>query len=572
MQAEFTDAVARVRSEAERTVASLEAEKSYQESRNAALLLRNRQLYHRIQDFKGSIRVYTRIRPVAANDTSGDGAVVAPGRCLDPAAEGEDVVCRPPVGKLSNTGERRPAGRRVEEKRYSFDRVFGPDSTQTQVYEELSPLITSILDGYNVCVFAYGQTGSGKTFTMGGCTDVGAEGDAAVGVNARALAELFETAEARGAADGTTFAISVEMREIYNEQVRDLLNPAEKESSWKGGSSGARLASERDARAGDGERDRERFGNRRQSAAAEEDDAPTVTRVEARDATHVLDIMAEGTARRASAGTALNERSSRSHSVVTVFAEGVDGAGRVVSGRLHLIDLAGSERVARSEATGDRLKEAQHINKSLSALGDVIAALLEKRAHVPFRNSQLTRLLSDSLGGNSKVVLLAHLAPEAASLPETQSTLLFGQRCSQVELGKARVNVAGGSGTSAADAALASSLAKCRRALEEERARASTAEAEAAALGAEIEAVRANAETRAVVGANHTVRLARSMENAEGTSAAESAAAREPLSPIARTNSWSRGSSATPVRPQSAAKRTISRVAAHASSTILKEY
>ena len=95
MQAEFTDAVARVRSEAERTVASLEAEKSYQESRNAALLLRNRQLYHRIQDFKGSIRVYTRIRPVAANDTSGDGAVVAPGRCLDPAAEGEDVVCRP---------------------------------------------------------------------------------------------------------------------------------------------------------------------------------------------------------------------------------------------------------------------------------------------------------------------------------------------------------------------------------------------------------------------------------------------------------------------------------------------
>ena len=238
MQAEFTDAVARVRSEAERTVASLEAEKSYQESRNAALLLRNRQLYHRIQDFKGSIRVYTRIRPVAANDTSGDGAVVAPGRCLDPAAEGEDVVCRPPVGKLSNTGERRPAGRRVEEKRYSFDRVFGPDSTQTQVYEELSPLITSILDGYNVCVFAYGQTGSGKTFTMGGCTDVGAEGDAAVGVNARALAELFETAEARGAADGTTFAISVEMREIYNEQVRDLLNPAEKESSWKGAAAG----------------------------------------------------------------------------------------------------------------------------------------------------------------------------------------------------------------------------------------------------------------------------------------------------------------------------------------------
>ena len=118
--------------------------------------------------------------------------MVAPGRCLDPAAEGEDVVCRPRL-KVINTGSEDPPD---DASAILLDRVFGPDSTQTQVYEELSPLITSILDGYNVCVFAYGQTGSGKTFTMGGCTDVGAEGDSAVGVNTRALAELFETAGA----------------------------------------------------------------------------------------------------------------------------------------------------------------------------------------------------------------------------------------------------------------------------------------------------------------------------------------------------------------------------------------
>ena len=153
----------------------------------------------------------------------------------------------------------------------------------------------------------------------------------------------------------------------------------------------------------------------------------------------------------------MNERSSRSHSVVTVYVSSADvAAGRVARGRLHLIDLAGSERVARSEATGDRLKEAQHINKSLSALGDVIAALLEKRAHVPYRNSQLTRLLSDSLGGNSKVVLLAHVSPESASLPETSSTLLFAQRCSQVELGKAKANASVAAGGGASDVALAS--------------------------------------------------------------------------------------------------------------------
>eukprot|EP00227_Mantoniella_beaufortii_P010987 CAMPEP_0197583194 /NCGR_PEP_ID=MMETSP1326-20131121/6188_1 /TAXON_ID=1155430 /ORGANISM="Genus nov. species nov., Strain RCC2288" /LENGTH=828 /DNA_ID=CAMNT_0043147379 /DNA_START=88 /DNA_END=2570 /DNA_ORIENTATION=+ len=513
LQSEFVDALATAEARACETVASLERENVFQTLRNGKLHARNRQLYNQIQDLKGAIRVYTRIRPVAASD-DGPGAVVVPGRCLDPAAEGMDVVCTPPPGKLSATGERRPAGKRADEKRFSFDKVFGPDSTQGQVYEELSPLVCGILDGYNVCIFAYGQTGSGKTFTMGGPGDGTGRGsgdgkgscwgfDETAGVNTRALTELFESAASRASAnDGAaSFTISVEMREIYNEHVRDLLNMTEKEDTWNGvamtprfdkaaaatggsssssvrpGSSSARPGTA-SAGAGASGRDKGSSGGNSGSSGsggvaegasgASGEEAPVVTRVVALNAAHVLEIMAEGTTRRACGGTALNERSSRSHSVVTVYVEGTNVAtGRVVNGRLHLIDLAGSERVGRSEATGDRLKEAQHINKSLSALGDVIAALLEKRAHVPYRNSQLTRLLSDSLGGNSKVVLLAHLAPESASLPETQSTLLFSQRCSQVELGKAKINAmaapAGGGGAS--EAALAA-IAKYKGELE----------------------------------------------------------------------------------------------------------
>ena len=496
MQSEFAKAIVRTEAEARTTVVGLEQERDYQEHRNGALHARNRQLYNQIQDLKGAIRVYTRIRPVASSD-NGPGAVVFPGRCLDPAAEGMDVVCKPPAGKLSNTGERRPAGRRVEEKRYSFDKVFGPDSTQAAVYEELSPLVCGILDGYNVCIFAYGQTGSGKTYTMGGPGDAtGAGGEDSAGVNTRALQELFESVESRAAADGAAFTISVEMREIYNEQVRDLLNPEEKEETWNGVK--AHTSSLRPTTA------------REKSGSGDDDGSTTVTRVVAHDAAHVLQIMAEGTVNRASAGTAMNERSSRSHSVVTVYAEGTHaaGSGRIISGRLHLIDLAGSERVGRSEAKGDRLKEAQHINKSLSALGDVIAALLEKRAHVPYRNSQLTRLLSDSLGGNSKVVLLAHLAPEAASLPESQSTLLFAQRCSQVELGKAKVNTAtapmGGSSEAmlAAIAKYKGELVETRSLLDEETARVNEAVAEkVAAEGLAQEAEEAKAKAEAEVAA-----------------------------------------------------------------------
>jgi len=569
MHAAFANTVALVESRAKRAVAALEAEKAYQTNRAAALAAKNRALRRRAQESRGAIRVCVRTRPLDARaSAAGHIPSVRPARGLDPGAEGEEVLFAPtekqsasasgPGGggggarnrsASSREAERRPASRRAEEKRFAFDRVFGPDATQSDVYNEISPLVTGALDGFSACVFAYGQTGSGKTHTMGGAADASESGDAGRGLNERALAELFEAAEARredaegGLEDAAVFTIAVEMREIYNERVRDLLVPLpEKEEVWRGGAAGERMldASAKPAR----------------NAEEEDECVASVTRVVVRDAAHALDVIREGASRRASAATALNERSSRSHSVVTVSVEGaLVASGARVAGRLHLVDLAGSERVSRSEASGDRLKEAQHINKSLSALGDVVAALLEKRAHVPFRNSKLTGLLADSLGGDAKVALLAHLAPEPASLPETASTLLFAQRCSRVELGRARANAL--ASKSACGAAPSAAL---EAALREARARASAAKAENDALRAEVASLKAR-------------RGDGNVRSPEDASAELTASVREPLSPLAKTNARGFGGSLTPMRPQSAAKarRAIGRAAASASSTIMRE-
>ena len=192
--------------------------------------------------------------------------------------------------------------------------------------------------------------------------------------------------------------------------------------------------------------------------------------------------MCEGEANRSTGATAMNARSSRSHSVVIVRVRAVSReTGSQTRGALYLVDLAGSERVARSEASGDRLKEARHINKSLSALGDVVAALQEKRAHVPYRNSKLTTLLRSALGPNGKAALFAHVSPAPASADESVSTLAFAERAAAVELGKAAKRVVFESVSSSAPneesaRSAARDLAEMRARLEASEQRARDAE------------------------------------------------------------------------------------------------
>ncbi|KAL6850266.1 hypothetical protein ACP4OV_020893 [Aristida adscensionis] len=347
----------------------------------------NRNLYNMLQELRGNIRVFCRIRPVLNSESISSIEHIG--------NDGSVMICDPL--KAQSTC-----------KIFQFNKVFGPSTTQDAVYNETKPLIRSVMDGYNVCIFAYGQTGSGKTHTMCGPSG-GLPKD--FGINYMALNDLFNISTSR---EDVKYDIQVQMVEIYNEQVRDLLN--EDTSSTNDFTLDIRAS---------------------YNGLLNLPDAKICP---VQSPTDVIKLMQLGEKHRASGSTAMNHRSSRSHSILTVHVNGMDIAGNVNRSSLHLVDLAGSERLDRSEATGDRLKEAQHINKSLSCLGDVINALAQKNSHIPYRNSKLTQLLQSSLGGNAKTLMFAHISPQAESYAETLSTLKFAQRASTVELGTAHAN------------------------------------------------------------------------------------------------------------------------------------
>ncbi|KAG6590477.1 Kinesin-like protein KIN-14I, partial [Cucurbita argyrosperma subsp. sororia] len=355
---------------------------AYAASEYRRVVEENRKLYNQVQDLKGNIRVYCRVRPFLGGHSNRPSIV-------DRIDQGNMSIMTP-----SKNGKE---GR----KSFSFNKVFGPSATQGEVFSDTRPLIRSVLDGYNVCIFAYGQTGSGKTHTMSGPAELTEE---TVGVNYRALSDLFVLSQQRR--QTISYDISVQMLEIYNDQIRDLLVTDSIRNSSQNGIN-----------------------------------VPDACLVPVSSTEDVINLMNLGQNNRAVSSTAMNDRSSRSHSCLTVHVQGRDLAtGATLRGCMHLVDLAGSERVDKSEVIGDRLKEAQHINKSLSALGDVIASLAQKTAHVPYRNSKLTQLLQDSLGGQAKTLMFIHISPEPEALGETLSTLKFAERVATVELGAARVN------------------------------------------------------------------------------------------------------------------------------------
>ncbi|XP_011500634.1 PREDICTED: osmotic avoidance abnormal protein 3-like [Ceratosolen solmsi marchali] len=281
-------------------------------------------------------------------------------------------------------------------KVYQFDATFGPGASTEVVYEEVgSYVVEAVLDGYNGTVFAYGQTGCGKSYTMRGFVE-------------RALEHLFE-ATSTSSSDMRYLALLTYL-EIYNEKLRDLLQATDPTNENQ-------LQLKEDPVRGTYV-----AGGLRE-----------VTVKNARDCTRLVD---QGDRRRAAAATRMNAASSRSHAVLTISLEaiaiggpGQAGTGAVRRGRLHLVDLAGSERQGRTGATGDRLKEAASINLSLSALGNVISALAAGNGrHVPYRDSKLTRLLRDSLGGNARTLMIACVSPSDTDAEETLSTLRYAAR------------------------------------------------------------------------------------------------------------------------------------------------
>ncbi|XP_010421598.1 PREDICTED: kinesin-like protein KIN-14G isoform X1 [Camelina sativa] len=343
-----------------------------------------KRLYNEVIELKGNIRVFCRCRPLNQAEIANGCASVAE---FDPSQENELQI-------LSSDSSK---------KHFKFDHVFKPEDGQETVFAQTKPIVTSVLDGYNVCIFAYGQTGTGKTFTMEGTPDNR-------GVNYRTLEELFRCSESRSHL--MKFELSVSMLEVYNEKIRDLLvdnsNQPPKKLEVKQSAEGTQ-------------------------------EVPGLVEAQVYNTDGVWDLLKKGYCVRSVGSTAANEQSSRSHCLLRVTVKGENLInGQRTRSHLWLVDLAGSERVGKVEVEGERLKESQFINKSLSALGDVISALASKTSHIPYRNSKLTHMLQNSLGGDCKTLMFVQISPSSADQGETLCSLNFASRVRGIESGPAR--------------------------------------------------------------------------------------------------------------------------------------
>eukprot|EP00462_Mataza_sp_D1_P017353 CAMPEP_0175160044 /NCGR_PEP_ID=MMETSP0087-20121206/23779_1 /TAXON_ID=136419 /ORGANISM="Unknown Unknown, Strain D1" /LENGTH=530 /DNA_ID=CAMNT_0016448201 /DNA_START=20 /DNA_END=1609 /DNA_ORIENTATION=- len=293
--------------------------------------------------------------------------------------------------------------KKLDDFRYTFDAVFKEEASQSEIFEKTAaPMIKDMLAGYNTTVFAYGQTGSGKTYTMMGEPT----SEKNKGIIPRFLEGIFQAIEE--ADDSIRFTMKLSYVEIYNESIRDLLDPT-----------------------------------RTNLKIRETDKTVWIQDISEHfvlSNEQVLDLLQQGGENRAMATTSMNDTSSRSHSVFMVSLGQLNSiTGSRVGSKLMLVDLAGSEKVRKTQAAGQTLKEAQHINKSLSALGNVINALVINGPHIPYRDSKLTRILTESLGGNSKTCLIMACSPAHTEHEETLSTCRFGHRAKNIK-NKPKIN------------------------------------------------------------------------------------------------------------------------------------
>ncbi|XP_015935673.1 kinesin-like protein KIN-5D [Arachis duranensis] len=300
------------------------------------------------------------------------------------------------------------------DKTFAFDKVFGPASQQKELYDQaVSPIVYEVLEGYNCTIFAYGQTGTGKTYTMeGGARKKNGEFPSDAGVIPRAVKQIFDILEAQNA----EYNMKVTFLELYNEEITDLLAP-EETVKFVDDKSKKPIALMEDGKGGVFVR------------GLEEEIVCT--------ANEIYKILEKGSAKRRTAETLLNKQSSRSHSIfsITIHIKECtpEGEEMIKCGKLNLVDLAGSENISRSGAREGRAREAGEINKSLLTLGRVINALVEHSGHVPYRDSKLTRLLRDSLGGKTKTCIIATISPSIHCLEETLSTLDYAHRAKNIK-------------------------------------------------------------------------------------------------------------------------------------------
>ncbi|KAF5751772.1 putative calmodulin binding protein [Tripterygium wilfordii] len=324
-----------------------------------------------IEDMKGKVRVYCRIKPLNEKEI---------------AEKEKDVLTNIDEFTIEHPWKDDLA------KQHTYDCVFDGSATQEDVFEDTRYLVQSAVDGYNVCIFAYGQTGSGKTFTI-----YGSEGNP--GLTPRATMELFKIL--RRDSKKFSFSLKAYMVELYQDTLVDLLSP-------KNGKR-FKLEIKKDSKG---------------MVSVENASVVPISTYE-----ELKNIIQKGSERRHTSGTQMNEESSRSHLVLSIVIESTNlQTQSVARGKLSFVDLAGSERVKKSGSAGSQLKEAQSINKSLSALGDVISALSSGGQHIPYRNHKLTMLMSDSLGGNAKTLMFVNVSPAESNLEETYNSLMYASR------------------------------------------------------------------------------------------------------------------------------------------------
>ncbi|XP_018413626.1 PREDICTED: kinesin-like protein KIFC1 [Nanorana parkeri] len=360
-----------------------------------------RRLHNTIQELKGNIRVFCRVRPILQTEKN-----LPAGNLIFPPNDEKAIV----LTKVEESHIGREKSQSVKYD-FNFDCIFPATTGQAAVFEEISLLVQSALDGYPVCIFAYGQTGSGKTYTMEGPDNVSVE---TMGMIPRAIRQIFSSA-AELKTKGWEYKFTASFLEIYNESIRDLLaNRPDKKHEYE---------------------------IRKVNTTSNEVYVTNLRYVEVSSVEEVHDLLHAAKTHRSVAKTALNDRSSRSHSVFQLKIEGENKLRDVhTSSVLSLIDLAGSERLDRSLSTGDRLKETQSINTSLSTLGMVITSLCNKDSHIPYRNSRLTYLLQNSLGGNSKVLMFVNISPLEENFTESLNSLRFASKVNECVIGTARAN------------------------------------------------------------------------------------------------------------------------------------